>query len=55
MQTQLGFAVAATGNASLSGQIWDDADPRFANHGYCHKIQHSHITAKCKIQMDKGY
>lgn len=55
MQTQLGLAVAATSNASLSGLIWDDADPRFANHSYRYKIQHSHINAKSKILMDKGY
>jgi hypothetical protein len=55
MQTQLGLAVVATSNASLSGLIWDDTDPRFANHSYLYKIQHSHITAKSKMLMDKGY
>ena len=55
IQTQLGLAVAATSDASLSGLIWDDTDPRFANHSYRYKIQHSHVAVKSKILMDKGY
>lgn len=55
MQIQLGIDVAATSDASLSGLIWDDTDPRFANHSYQYKIQHSHVAVKSKILMDKGY
>ena len=31
---QIGLAVATTGNASLSGNIWDDAMPQFNNYTY---------------------
>ena len=55
IQTQLGLAVAATSDASLSGLIWDDEIPRFANHSYRYKIQHSHVAVKSKMLMDKGY
>ena len=55
IQAQLGLDVAATSNASLSGLIWDDEIPRFANYSYSYKIQHSHIAAKSKVLIDKGY
>ena len=54
-QAQLGLAIAATSNASLSGVIFDDEIPRFANHSYSYKIQHSHVAVKSKILVDKGY
>ena len=31
LQGQLGLAVAATSDATLSGHIWDDANPEFDN------------------------
>ena len=34
LEGQLGLAVAATSNAKLSGDIWDDADPH-STHAYC--------------------
>ncbi len=55
IQTQVGLDVAATSNASLSGLIWDDEIPRFANHSYSYKIQHSHVAVKSKVLIDKGY
>lgn len=55
IQTQLGLAVVATSDASLSGLIWDDEIPQFANHSYRYKIQHSHVAVKSKMLMDKGY
>jgi hypothetical protein len=55
MQTQLGLDVTAIGAESLSGLIWDDTDPRFANHSYQYKIQHGHVAVKRKILMDSGY
>ncbi|WP_454781771.1 outer membrane protein [Legionella sp. WA2022007384] len=51
---QLGVAVAATTNASLSGDIWDDADPEFDNFTYSYKIQHTHVAAKGKLLADMG-
>lgn len=55
LQGQLGLAIAATSNASLSGAIWDDADPEFANYVYEYQIQHTHIAAKAKLLADMGY
>lgn len=55
IQAQLGLAVAATNDASISGLIWDDEIPQFANHSYRYKIQHSHVAVKSKMLMDKGY
>lgn len=49
LEGQLGLAVAATSNAKLSGDIWDDADPLFNNFNYTYNIQHTHIAAKGKL------
>lgn len=53
--SQLGFAFATTGNAKLSGDIWDDADPAFNNYKYQYKIEHSHFAVKGKLLGDWGY
>lgn len=55
LQGQLGLAVAATSNANLSGDIWDDADPRFNNFTYVYKIQHTHLALKGKLLNDWRY
>ena len=55
LQGQLGVAVAATSNAKLSGNIWDDADSRFNNYSYSYQVQHTHIAAKGKLLADRGY
>lgn len=55
LQLQLGLAVAAAGNAKLSGHIWDDADPQFNNFVYQYKIKHNHVALKGKLLADKGY
>lgn len=52
---QIGLAVATTGNASLSGNIWDDAQPVFNNYTYSYQIQHTHIALKGKLLMDRDY
>lgn len=54
-QMQLGLALATTGNAHLSGLIWDDADPLFANYAYYYKIRHNHIAVKSKLLIDQGF
>lgn len=53
MQGQFGLAVATTSNASISGDIWDDAEPQFNNHIYSYKIQHNHLAVKGKLLVDK--
>lgn len=55
VQGQLGLALRFTSDASLGGQIWDDADPQFNNFTYNYKIQHTHIAVKSKLLADKGY
>ncbi|MDF1827737.1 MAG: SPOR domain-containing protein [Legionellaceae bacterium] len=52
---QIGLAVATTGNAALSGNIWDDADPQFNNAKYNYKIKHTHLAIKGKLLSDRGY
>lgn len=52
---QFGLAAAATSNARLSGDIWDDADPQFNNYTYSYRIHHSHVAAKGKLLMDRGW
>ena len=54
LTAQVGLAIAATSAASVSGLIWDDEVPRFANHSYSYKAQYSHVAVKSKILMDKG-
>ena len=55
LQGQIGLAVAATSSAKLDGHIWDDADPLFDNYSYQYKIQHTHIAAKGKLLLERGY
>lgn len=55
LQGQLGLAVATTGNASLSGHIWDDADPQFNNYTYSYQVRHTHLALKGKLLADRGY
>src|SRR3990167_1608817 len=55
LQGQLGFAVAVTSNAKLSGNIWDDADATFNNYSYSYQVQHTHVAVKGKLLADRGY
>ena len=55
VQAQLGLAVAATSNATRSGDIWDDASIEFNNYIYNYKVQHTHVAAKGKLLADGGY
>ena len=52
LQGQLGLAVAATSNAELNGNIWEDANPAFDNYDYSYQINHSHVAIKGKILAD---
>ncbi len=52
---QFGLAVAVTSNAKLSGNVWDDADSIFNNYSYSYRVQHTHIAAKGKLLVDRGY
>lgn len=54
IQGQLGLAYAAAGNADLSGEIWDDADPEFNNYTYQYNVNHMHVSVKGKVLADWG-
>jgi opacity protein-like surface antigen len=55
IQGQLGFEIARTGDANVSGNIWDDADSRFNNYTYKYAVQHTHIALKGKLLGDMGW
>lgn len=48
---QIGLAFVSTGNARLSGHIWDNADPQFDNFTYRYKVRHTHIALKGKLLL----
>lgn len=52
LQAQFGVAAALASYTRLSGLIWDDADPEFANHVYHYQLRHSQVTLKAKILAD---
>jgi len=52
---QIGITAAATSNANLSGNIWDDAEITFNNYSYSYKVQHTHVALKGKLLADTGY
>ena len=52
---QLGFSVAATSDANLSGSIWDDANANFNNYTYSYQIQHTQVAVKGKLLLDRDY
>lgn len=52
---QLGLAISATSKNRLSGVIWDDGDPLFANFTYSYRTQFTRVAAKGKLLLDKGY
>jgi opacity protein-like surface antigen len=49
LQGQIGLDVNATGNVDMSGTVWDDADPTFANHAYTYLIRHTGLLIKGKL------
>jgi len=55
LDAQIGLAVATTGNASLSGQIWDDAQAQFNNYTYHYQARHTHVALKGKLLSDRDY
>ncbi len=46
---QLGIAVQGAGNATLSGDVWEDADPDFNNFIYSYNINHVAVALKGKL------
>lgn len=54
LEGQVGVVLAATKATNLSGLIWEDADPQFANHSYSYKIRHRYIGVQGKLLYDAG-
>ena len=52
---QLGLSVADAGNANLTGNIWEDADPNFDNFDYKYKVNHVHMAIKGRLIGDFGH
>lgn len=52
---QLGLSVVTAGNAKLTGNIWEDADPNFNNFTYNYKVNHVHVAAKGRIIGEFGH
>jgi opacity protein-like surface antigen len=52
---QLGLLIATTGNAVLSGDIWDDADSTFNNYSYSYNVRNSRVSIKGKLLADRDY
>lgn len=55
LTVQFGFLVATTGNATLKGNIWDDADPNFNNYAYSYNVRNTRLSAKGKLLLDKSW
>ena len=51
-QGQWGLAIVTTGNANLSGEIWDDADSEFNNYTYKYQVKHTHLALKGKLLFE---
>lgn len=47
--SQLGIVVAAAGNAKLTGDILEDADPEFNNFNYQYKVNHTHVAIQGRL------
>ncbi|MDR3492411.1 MAG: porin family protein [Gammaproteobacteria bacterium] len=47
--SQLGISIVGTGNAKLSGDIWEDADPDFNNFTYNYKVKHAAVAIKGRL------
>jgi opacity protein-like surface antigen len=53
--SQLGISIATAGNAKLSGDIWEDADPDFNNFNYNYKIQHTQVALKGRLISNSNF
>ncbi|MDF1684464.1 MAG: porin family protein [Legionellaceae bacterium] len=52
---QLGFAVAWSGDADVSGDVWEDANPNFNNFNYAYKINHTYVALKGRLLGEFDY
>ena len=52
---QLGLVIAWAGNADLSGDVWEDANPNFNNYNYAYKMNHTYVALKGRLLGDFEY
>lgn len=52
---QLGGVLENAASATLTGEIWDDADPQFNNYTYRYSVKHTRVAAKGKLLYDGKY
>lgn len=46
---QLGLVVAWSGDADVSGDVWEDANPNFNNFNYAYKINHTYVGLQGRL------
>lgn len=46
---QVGLVVAWAGDAELSGDVWEDANPNFNNFNYAYKMNHTYVALKGRL------
>lgn len=46
---QIGLVLAGSGDVTLSGDVWEDADPDFNNFNYHYKVEHLHIAIQDRL------
>jgi opacity protein-like surface antigen len=52
---QLGINIGQTGNAKLSGDIWDDANPDFDNDSYHYKVSHTQLALQGRLISNSNF
>lgn len=53
--SQVGLAVAYSGNAQLRGDVYEDNNPNFNNFNYRYQINHARVGIKGKLLAELGY
>jgi hypothetical protein len=48
---QIGGVLAESYNKTLTGDVWEDADPDFDNFSYKYKVNHLHVGLKTKLLL----
>ncbi len=51
-QGQLGITVAGISKVSMTGQIWNDADPMFNNFNYAYTLQNTRLAVQGQLLKD---
>lgn len=52
---QLGVVIAWAGDADLSGNVWEDANPNFNNFTYAYKMNHTYVALKGRLLGEFNY